>query len=115
MIEDTALAPATEWEPPTGCWIFLRADGGPGYWLGAEQALEISPGSALLLPPSRSGVLRASRLAAFRGQWFRFCPDLMGGVLTMSELHLFKKQRPSVRLFPPEHPVAQAFQGLELP
>lgn len=115
MLEVTDLAAAAEWEPPAGCWIVLRAGEGQAYWLGPGETLEVGPGTVMILPPTRAGVLRASQLSACQFQWFRFCPDLMGGVLTMSELHLFKRQRLVVRLFPATHEVARSFEGLVLP
>lgn len=112
MVEESDVASAAEWEPPAGCWIFLRSDEGHAYWLGAGEAMEVGPRSVLVLPPSRTGLLRVSQLSPLRCHWFRFCPDMMGGVLTMSELHLFKKQKPSIRLFPPDHAVAVAFHSM---
>lgn len=114
LLEETDLAPMVEWDPPAGCWVFFRADQGYAYWLGPGETLEVVPGAVLVLPPARVGVLRISQLSPMRCEWFRFCPDMMGGILTVSELHLFKKQKPNVRLFPVNHPVAQAFQALVL-
>ena len=115
-IEDQDLRPSAEWEPPTQCWCFVRVAQGQGYWLGQGPAREVNTGDVLALPPAQKGLFRASQLSPVRLFHFRFCPDLMSGLLTMSERQYFDRQagKPSraVRLLPASHPIAAHFAGL---
>jgi AraC-like DNA-binding protein len=115
-LDDQDLRPSAEWEPPTQCWCFVRVAQGRGYWLGPGPAREVNTGDVLALPPARQGLFRASQLGAVRLFHFRFCPDLMSGLLTMSERQYFDRQagKPSraVRLLPASHPIATHFAEL---
>lgn len=115
-LEDQDLRPSAEWEPPTQCWCFVRVGQGQGYWLGQGPAREVNTGDVLVLPPAQHGLFRASQLGAVRLFHFRFCPDLMSGLLTMSERQFFDRQggKPSrgTRLLPANHPVAAHFAEL---
>jgi len=116
LLDEMDLAPSVEWEPPRTCWRFVRISQGQGYWLGAGEAREFGPGDVLVLAPQQKGEFRASQLGAMKLHYFRFCPDLMGGLLTMTERTLFErlngKSALSLRIFPSSHPVAALFGEL---
>lgn len=111
------IIPSTgEWEPMLNCWCFVRVAEGQGYWLSTDAARELTASDVLVLSPSRQGLLRASQLSALRVFYFRFCPDLMSELLTMSERQFFDraatKPGQAVRLLPSTHPVTQLFTNL---
>ena len=112
-LDELDLPPSAEWEPPLQCWCFVRVDNGQGYWLAASESREVNTGDILALPPARKGVFRASQLGSVRLFHFRFCPDLMSELLTMSERQHFDrlagKPAPPVRLLPASHPIARDF------
>jgi AraC-like DNA-binding protein len=116
LLDETDLAPSAEWAPPSADWFFLRAGPGQGYWLEAGQAREINAGDVLVLNPSCRGLLRASRLGPLRLQFFRFCPAMTSGLLTMAERHHLEKLAARtvqpVRHFPADHPIAAQFMAL---
>jgi AraC-like DNA-binding protein len=115
-LEELDLPPSTEWEGPAQGWCFARVAQGQGYWLGRGDACEVNAGDVLMLPPARQGVFRASQLSVVRLFHFRFCPDLMSGLLTMTERQYFDrlaaKAGQPVRLLPVSHPVARQFADL---
>ena len=115
-LDEQTLPPSSEWEPPLNCWCFVRLGEGQGYWLGHGEARELTAGDVLALLPSRQGLFRASQLSAVRLFHFRFCPDLMSGLLTMAERQcldrLAAKSTQAVRFLPSTHPVARQFAEL---
>lgn len=112
-LDELDLPPSTEWEAPAQCWCFVRVAQGQGYWLGQGDAREVNTGDVLALPPARQGVFRASQLSVVRLFHFRFCPDLMSGLLTMTERQYFDrlatKTGQPIRLLPASHPIAKRF------
>lgn len=115
-LDDVDLPPSAEWEAPKTCWCFVRIASGQGYWLEVGEAREVNSGDVLVLSPSRSGVFRSSQLGVVRLSYFRFCPELMSGLLTMAERHYFDKlaakSSRAPRLLPASHPVAKQFSAL---
>jgi AraC-like DNA-binding protein len=115
-LDEQNVPPSSEWEPPANCWCFVRLDEGQGYWLGDGEARELNAGDVLALLPARHGMFRASQLSAVRLFHFRFCPDLMSGLLTMAERQCFDRLglQPAlaVGLLPSTHPVAIQFAAL---
>ena len=115
-LDELDLPPSTEWEAPIHCWCFVRVAEGQGYWLGNGNAREVNTGDVLALPPAGKGVFRASQLGVVRLFHFRFCPDLMSGLLTMTERQYFDrlaaKTAQPIHLLPASHPVARQFAEL---
>lgn len=115
-LDELDLPPSAEWEAPPQCWCFVRVDKGQGYWLGQGEAREVNTGDVLALPPARRGMFRASQLGPVRLFHFRFCPDLMSELLTMSERQHFDrlagKATLSIRLLPASHLIAKQFSEL---
>jgi AraC-like DNA-binding protein len=115
-LDELDLPPSTEWEAPSQCWCFVRVGEGQGYWLGQGDAREVNVGDVLALPPGRQGVFRASQLSNVRLFHFRFCPELMSGLLTMAERQYFDrlaaKAAQPIRLLPASHPIAKQFAEL---
>jgi AraC-like DNA-binding protein len=115
-LDELDLPPSTEWEAPAQCWCFVRVAQGQGYWLGRGEAREVNTGDVLALPPAHQGVFRASQLSVVRLFHFRFCPDLMSGLLTMAERQYFDrlaaKGGQPIRLLPASHSIAKQFAEL---
>jgi len=111
------LAPSAEWEPPRACWRVVRVGLGQGYWLGPGQAREVSAGDVIVIAPQQKGQFRASQLGPMRLQYFRFCPELTGGLLTMMERDYFERLSgrgaATPRVFPSSHPVAAQYTDVQ--
>ncbi len=116
LVDESVLDPSSEWTLSFSGWCFLRIVDGQGYWLGEAYVREANAGDLLVLPPMRDGVFRASQLGAVRLLYFRFCPELLSGFLTLSErFHLESaaaKIPPVVRHFGAGHPAALQFAAL---
>jgi AraC-like DNA-binding protein len=91
LVDDATLAPSSEWDIRLPGWVVVRVDQGQGYWLGCGQSIEANTGDLLVLSPLREGVLRASQLGPVTLQYFRLCPELLSGVLTLAERHCLEK------------------------
>ena len=117
-LAEQIIPPSGEWEPSAQCWCVTRLAEGQGYWLSTEAARELNAGDVLVLSPARKGTFRASQLSAVSMVYFRFCPDLMSELLTMSERQFFDrasgKSSQSVRVLPRNHPVAVQFAALSV-
>ena len=115
-LDEQNVPPSSEWEAPANCWCFVRLAEGQGYWLGHGEARELKAGDVLALLPARHGLFRASQLSTVRLFHFRFCPDLMSGLLTMAERQCFDRLalQPAlaVGFLPSTHPVAVQFAVL---
>jgi AraC-like DNA-binding protein len=115
-LAEQMIPPSGEWEPSAQCWCVARLAEGQGYWLSTEAARELNAGDLLVLSPARKGAFRASQLSAVSMVYFRFCPDLMSELLTMSERQFFDrasgKGSQSVRVLQRNHPVAVQFAAL---
>lgn len=115
-LDEQNVAPSAEWDTPANCWCFVRLAEGQGYWLGDGEARELNVGDVLALLPARHGLFRASQLSAVRLFHFRFCPDLMSGLLTMAERQCFDRlalqPELAVGFLPSTHPVAVQFAAL---
>ncbi len=89
-LESVDLPPASEWSPDCAGWCFLHVSRHCGYWLGEGGAREAGPGDVLVLSPLRTGYFRVSQLGPVTLHYFRFSPDLAGGLLTPSEHERFE-------------------------
>jgi AraC-like DNA-binding protein len=113
LLDESSLAPATEWEPSGVCWRVVRVAEGQGYWMRPGEVRELSAGTVAVLSPSAAGSFRASQLSAMRLQYFRFCPELMGALLTMTERSFFERSASqagfTLRIFGADHLVARHY------
>src|SRR6185436_3452634 len=102
------LAPSAEWAVEVPGWCLFRVDDGQGYWLGDYGAQELSAGHVAALSPLREGSFRCSRVGPATLSYFRFSPELVGGLLTPAESDRFAALagRPaySVRFFAADSP-----------
>jgi AraC-like DNA-binding protein len=116
LLQEMALAPSSEWNPPMACWCCARIEQGQGYWLGRGEPRELAAGDVTLVAPDTSGLFRASQLGTLRLSYFRFCPELSASVLSVAERnyfdHLAGQPQHAIRIFHPDHPVAVRFAEL---
>jgi AraC-like DNA-binding protein len=112
-LERVELAPSAEWSVEVPGWCFFRVNEGQGYWLGDNGVHELSAGHVVVLSPLREGFFRSSRLGPVALSYFRFSPELVGGLLTPAESDRFESlaARPAyaVRFFSATAPGARIF------
>jgi AraC-like DNA-binding protein len=82
---ETILLPEAEWHVDADGWIFVRVSAGEACWIHDSKPFLLAAGDVLLASPKCHGILRASRLASVAITYFRFCPELLGGFLTVAE------------------------------
>jgi AraC-like DNA-binding protein len=80
------------------------------------EARDLSVGDVVVAAPQVGGLFRASQLSNLRLAYFRFCPELAGGMLTMMERRCFDllaaKPVSAVLVFHGAHPVVVKFKEL---
>ena len=112
-LERIELAPSAEWAIELPGWCFFLVQEGQGYWLGDNGAHELSAGQIAALSPLREGVFRSSQIGAVTLRYFRFSPELVGGLLTPAERDRFESLAESpvyaVRFFSAASPGARLF------
>jgi AraC-like DNA-binding protein len=108
--DELVLAPAEEWAPNLNGWHFMRPSQGQAYWRGEAAVVDMNPGELLILSPSRQGLLRASQLGTLYLHSFRFCPDQLISLMTLSERRYLEQFALKPRLIPTklsaDHPAA---------
>jgi len=117
MLNEVKLPPSGEWLTGFTGWCFLRVRQGHGYWLGANEVVEAAEGDVLVITPKREGTFRASRLGDLTLHYFLFCPELLSGLLTLSELQQLEtakaRRKSTVRRLLPGDAVADEYGKLE--
>jgi len=83
--DERILQPTAEWVLETDAWLFLHLRSGEACWIEARCPCLLNSGDTLLVPPRHAGTVRASMVMAATILFFRFCPDLLPGFLTLSE------------------------------
>jgi AraC-like DNA-binding protein len=118
-LEEVDLHASGEWQLPPSCWSFVRVEQGQGYWLGRGENREMNLGDVFVAPPAAAkGAFRASQLTTVRLQHFQFCPELMSGLLSLTERQQFEKLaargRLAIRVLPASHAMAKRFGEISL-
>ncbi len=115
-IQELRLLPGQEWTGTAGTWHFLRIASGAAYWLGPPRPRPLTEGEMLVVGPAAAGVVRASQLNEVVAHGFSFAPDLLGGLLTLTERRFFESDgdcKPGeVQFLPSTHPATQRFAAL---
>ena|SRR5436190_1880674 len=116
VIEEVNLPQSTEWKSKPPGWRFIRITHGAAYWLcpGANQ--ELSSGGMIVLAPQAAGSVLASKLGDVRLHYFHFCPETLGGFLSLEERQqleaLAAQKQSAVHFLAPTEPVAAQFADL---
>jgi len=115
-LDELVLAPAEEWVPPSQGWVLLYLREGQAYWMGESAAMDFVTHALLVLPPCARGLVRASQMGMVTIAFFRFSPDLLPGILSLSERQLLEslavKPKGFPKVIPPEASAARHMQSL---
>jgi AraC-like DNA-binding protein len=115
-VNDFSLPRSAEWQPRFRNWSFVQVRSGISYWQEPGGACELAPGSTLVLAGATPGGLRASQLNEVVLAYACMELEKLGGLLSMSEECALRKaaarDRTSVRILPPDHPVSERFRDL---
>lgn len=85
ILQSVVLSPAEEWLPPTQGWVIARLAEGVGYWMHGGQARELKEGDGFVVSGQQNMVLRASRLGVLKLELYLLQPQLLNGLLTVTE------------------------------
>src|SRR5260221_206090 len=116
FVSESILPPSSEWTEETPDWRVARVSQGAAYWLGEAAPRELEEGEVIVAAPGSKGCLRASQLGEVKLHYFHFSPELLSGVLSLSERHYFQAisaQAGSAPFsLPATHAAAQEFASL---
>jgi AraC-like DNA-binding protein len=111
--DEAMLQPAAEWRVAGEAWLFLHLKAGEACWIDARSPYLLNAGDTVVVPPRHNGILRASLIAPATIIYFRFCPDLLAGFLTLPERvqseQTGKARRNRVRVFNVKHAISRDF------
>ena len=100
ILQEKELPPSAEWPARSDGWLCLRIAEGQGYWLqNGSPVRPLAAGDGLMVARHAEGVLRASQLGPLKLHYFTVLPQLLSGVLTLSESYQFEA--------PPKNPSRQ--------
>lgn len=116
ILSEISMPPASDWCPGVLEWCFARVAEGHGYWMRTGEIREINTGDVLIIIPGEKGAFRASQLGAVNLQCFLWNPDLLTGVLSLSERHYFtsigSQNKNNLRILPAGSLTARHFEAL---
>ncbi len=94
VLLEKELPPSAEWPPRGNGWQGIRVVAGQGYWLqSGAPARPLAAGDGVFTPGNVNGLLRASQLGPLQLQYFTVLPQLLTGVLTLTESQQFAEAR----------------------
>jgi len=94
ILQAKELAASAEWLPQTSGWLCLRLTAGQGYWLQSGVAVRsLTAGDVLLMAGPGRGTLRASQLGPLQLKYFSVAPQLLTGLLSLTESRQFEMAR----------------------
>jgi hemolysin activation/secretion protein/AraC-like DNA-binding protein len=104
VLSEITIQAGAEWRFQESGWRLARLTMGAGFWLDKGDIQEVGPGQTLVIPQKTSGSFHASQLAAVKIQFFRWRPDLLDGILSLSERRYFaaaeEDKTAAVRILP---------------
>ena len=109
------LAPGAEWSNAPSGWRFLLVKQGQAAYEVRRETHKIATGDVLVLHEATNGSLRGLPPAEFVACYFRFRPEQLVGLLTLSErraIEQIAEQQPGLRVFPSKSPFARQFGQL---
>lgn len=115
ILQDFTVAPSDEWSPQHEGWTVLRVSEGFGYCLHKKGACELQAGDGFMAPQTTSVKVRASQLGALRLHCFRIQPELLAGLLTVTEsqqLRTLSADSSCISIFKGDEPNGQEFSRL---
>jgi AraC-like DNA-binding protein len=112
-LRQSVLPASAEWNGVWSCWRFVQIERGEGYWVAANEWKAVAAGQMIVVPPSASGVLRASQIGPVTIHHFQLCVSWLSGLLTLSERQTLDALAKRCLLFFPEaHPLSRRFAAL---
>jgi len=115
-VQETRLLKSSEWQPRFRGWCLLQIRSGICYWQQASQAVELLPGSSMVLSNQASGLLRASQLSEVAIAYFCVRPEKIIGLLSLTEREALKNaaQQPdrAIQTLSDAHPISERFKAL---
>ena len=118
VISEITLPRSAEWAPQLPGWSFIQVRSGISYWWQPSGAVELPPGSVLVITGEIQGGFRASQLSDVSMAYF--CMDLekLWGLLSLSEQNSLKqavaREPCALRILPPTDALAERFNNLSL-
>lgn len=116
ILQELTLRPSGEWTPPAQGWTMARVAEGVGYWLQGGGAREFKPGDGFAASGASQLVLRASQLGPLKLEFFCVQPQILNGLITVTEGHQLEQAGKSAAehtiTFAAADPVGQKFSRL---
>jgi AraC-like DNA-binding protein len=109
------VSPEAEWSNTLTGWRFLLVKEGQAVCEVQRLKQKITIGEVLVLNSATAGLLRGLPPVEFVACHFRFCPEQVVGILTLSERRLLEemaKQQEGLRVFPSQSLFARQFKTL---
>jgi AraC-like DNA-binding protein len=109
------LAPDAEWSNTPSGWRFLLVKQGQALYEVRRVTQRIATGDVLVLHETANGTLRGLPPAEFVACHFRFRPEQLVGLLTLSErraIDQIAEQQQGLRVYPSKSPFARQFNQL---
>ena len=115
-IREFSVPPGGEWAPRSPGWSLVQIKRGTGYLLQPQSSLELETGTVLLAAGGAPANIRASQLGGLGLYSFSVIPSRLTGLVTLGEQDFLERAASrkdfSVRILPPNHPVAAKMVGL---
>jgi AraC-like DNA-binding protein len=115
-VREAILPAGMEWPSHFSNWLMIQVEAGTGYWMHAQQNLQLERGTVLILPPDSDGSIRASQVGRLSFSFFCVDPMRLMGLMTLAEQTFFRvaasREEFVARIFAPHHPLAARLQEL---
>jgi AraC-like DNA-binding protein len=116
VIKELSLLPGLEWVPRSTGWTLIQITSGTGYFLQPRVNQELEPGMVILAAADAQGSIRASQLGELSFCFYPVELERLTGLITLDEQAFFEtaafKEKHSVKIFPPNSPLAARMKGL---
>jgi AraC-like DNA-binding protein len=102
ILQEVILRPSGEWKPEGRAWTMVRVVEGIGYGLQSGGARELKSGDGFTVCGGSPLLLRASQLGTLKLEYFSVQPQLLNGLITITEGHQLEQalKRPEAQILP---------------
>src|SRR5260221_10406631 len=91
VISEITLPRSAEWAPQLPGWSFIQVRSRISYWWQPSGAVELPPGSVLVITGEIQGGFRASRLSDVSMAYFSMDLEKLWGLLSLSDQNSLKQ------------------------